>query len=51
MGNGNVMLNNEQIGQTIRLRMANQGDCIVSYPVPKHFDPSSLYEEVAARCE
>lgn len=51
MGNGNVMLNNEQIGQTIRLRMANQGDCLVNYPVPDHFDPNSLYEEVAARCE
>lgn len=50
MGNGNVMLSNAQIGQSVTLRMANQPDCQVEYPVPEHFDPSMLYEEAAAIC-
>lgn len=50
MGNGNAMLSNEQIGQPIRLRMANQAECIIDYPVPSHFDPNALYEEAEAVC-
>jgi len=51
MGGGNVMLSNEQIGLPIRLRMANQDECIVNYPVPPKFDPNMLYEEVSAICQ
>lgn len=50
MGNGNAMLTNEQIGQPIKLRLANQGECIVDYPVPEKFDSNMLYEEVDAIC-
>lgn len=50
MGNGNAMLSNEQIGQLVRLRMSNQAECIVDYPVPPHFDPDALYEEADAVC-
>lgn len=50
MGNGNAMLSNEQIGQPVRLRMANQAECLVDYPVPAHFDPNALYEEADAVC-
>nr|WP_314265297.1 fimbria/pilus outer membrane usher protein [uncultured Moellerella sp.] len=51
MGNSNVMLSNEQIGQSVRLRMANQEECLVNYPIPQHFDPNLLYEEVDAICQ
>lgn len=51
MGNGNVLLDNELIGQPIRLRMPNQTECLVNYPVPTHFDPNLLYEEVKATCQ
>lgn len=50
MGDGNVMLSNEQIGQMVKVRIANQGDCIVDYPVPSQFDPNMLYEEAEAIC-
>ncbi|MDW7803918.1 fimbria/pilus outer membrane usher protein [Providencia rettgeri] len=50
MGNGNIMLSNEQIGKPITLRIANQADCLVEYPVPEHFDPNMLYEEASAIC-
>lgn len=50
MGNGNIMLSNEQIGKTITLHVVNQADCIVDYPVPEHFDSNMLYEEVYAIC-
>lgn len=51
MGEGNAMLSNAQIGQPVRLRMANQRECVLSYPVPTHFDPNALYEEAAAICQ
>ncbi|MEQ5731227.1 fimbria/pilus outer membrane usher protein [Providencia alcalifaciens] len=50
MGEGNVMLNNEQIGRPVKLRIANQGDCLVDYPVPSEFNPNMLYEEADAIC-
>ena len=50
MGNGNIMLSNEQIGKPITLHRANQSDCLVEYPIPEHFDPNMLYEEVSAVC-
>ena len=51
MGNGNVLLNNDQIGRPIRLRMANQSECLVNYSAPERIDPSQLYEEVDANCQ
>lgn len=51
MGDGNVMLSNEQIGLPLRLRMTNNGDCTIKYPVPAHFDPDLLYEEANAVCQ
>lgn len=51
MGEGNAMLSNAQIGQPARLRMANQRECVLSYPVPTYFDPNALYEEAAAICQ
>jgi len=51
MGSGNVLLSNEQIGLPVRLRMVNQTECLVSYPVPASFDPNLLYEAVDAVCQ
>lgn len=51
MGEGNAMLSNAQIGRRVRLRMANQQECVLSYPVPIHFEPNVLYEEAAAICQ
>ncbi|HEM8293618.1 fimbria/pilus outer membrane usher protein [Providencia vermicola] len=51
MNNGSVMLSNEQIGQPIILRIPNQSDCMVDYPVPAVFDANALYEEAAAICK
>lgn len=51
MGNGNVLLSNEQIGRSIRLRMANQVECQVNYSAPINFDPNLLYDEVDALCQ
>jgi len=51
MGNGNVLLSNDQIGRSIRLRMANQMECQVNYAAPERIDSSQLYEEVDARCQ
>lgn len=51
MNNGNVMLSNDQIGQPIMLRIPNQSDCVVDYPVPMVFDANALYEEVTGICQ
>lgn len=51
MGNGNVMISNEQIGLPLRLRITNQPECAVRYSVPEQFDAEALYEEVEAYCE
>ena len=51
MGDGNVMLTNEQIGKPIKLRITNQHDCVVKYQAPKIFDENELFEEANAVCE
>lgn len=51
MGDGNAMLSNAQIGQSVRLRMANQPECELNYPIPTYFDPNALYEEAEAICQ
>lgn len=50
MGEGNLLLSNEQIGDDIILRSPNADDCIIKYTVPKEFSAESLYEEVDAIC-
>ncbi|MDD9341578.1 MAG: fimbria/pilus outer membrane usher protein [Providencia heimbachae] len=50
MGEGNLLLSNEQIGEDIILRSPNADDCIIKYTVPKDFSPESLYEEAEAIC-
>lgn len=51
MGQGNLMLTNEQIGQPIFLRSPNQNDCEVNYIEPAEFNSSTLYEVAPALCK
>lgn len=51
VGNGNVMLMNEQIGKKLVLVGADGNRCRVTYAVPTRFDANSSYEEADARCE
>jgi outer membrane usher protein len=48
VGEGNLMLVNEDIGKKIRLGGARA--CQVSYEVPEHFDADSPCEEATATC-
>ncbi|EPN2807053.1 fimbria/pilus outer membrane usher protein [Serratia marcescens] len=50
LGDGNLMLVNEDIGKTLRARRANMNDCQIHYEVPTVFDPAVLYEERDAVC-
>lgn len=50
IGDGNLMLVNEDIGKKLRVRRINMDECQVSYDVPTEFDPSMLYEERDALC-
>lgn len=50
IGEGNLMLINEDIGKSLRVRRVNSNECQVSYDVPTEFDPSVLYEERDAVC-
>jgi outer membrane usher protein FimD/PapC len=50
IGEGNLMLVNEDIGKVLRVRRVNMDECLVSYDVPTTFDPSVLYEERDAVC-
>lgn len=50
MGEGNLMLVNEDIGKTLQVRRANRNACRVSYEVPEAFNPAALYEERDAVC-
>lgn len=51
MGEGNLLLSNEQIGDDIILRSPNSDDCIIKYNVPEFFSAESLYEEADAICQ
>lgn len=50
MGDGNLLLSNEQIGDDIILRSLNSDDCIIKYNVPEVFSAESIYEEADAIC-
>lgn len=50
MGEGNLMLVNEDIGKSLQVRPANAQVCRVEYSVPKVFEPETLYEESEATC-
>lgn len=50
IGDGNLMLVNEDIGKSLRVRRINMNECQVSYDVPTEFNPSVLYEERDAIC-
>lgn len=50
MGQGNLMLSNEQIDKSLLLRIPNQSDCRLHFKVPEYFDPNALYEEADAEC-
>ncbi|BEM85474.1 hypothetical protein SME41J_47980 (plasmid) [Serratia marcescens] len=50
LGDGNLMLVNDDIGKSLRVRRANMNECEVSYDVPATFDASVLYEERDAVC-
>lgn len=50
IGEGNLMLVNDDIGKALRVRRLNMNECVVSYAVPATFDPSVLYEEGDAVC-
>ncbi|MBL5861739.1 fimbrial biogenesis outer membrane usher protein [Serratia fonticola] len=50
MGQGNLMLSNEQIDKSLFLRIPNQSDCRLRFKVPDYFDPDALYEEADAEC-
>ena len=50
VGDGNVMLTNSLIGASLRVRVANESECVVDYRVPKVFSEDALYEEADAIC-
>ncbi|XNS12089.1 fimbria/pilus outer membrane usher protein [Serratia marcescens] len=50
IGEGNLMLVNDDIGKVLRVRRLNMNECVVSYAVPAAFDPSVLYEEGDGVC-
>ncbi|WP_273855326.1 fimbria/pilus outer membrane usher protein [Serratia liquefaciens] len=50
IGDGNLMLVNEDIGKDLQLRATNMPTCRVKYTVPEYFDPEMLYEEASAIC-
>ncbi|MTB44453.1 fimbria/pilus outer membrane usher protein [Providencia sp. wls1950] len=51
MGEGNLLLSNEQIGDDIILRSPNSDDCTIKYSVPEEFSTELLYEEADAICQ
>jgi len=50
IGDGNLMLVNDDIGKALRVRRINMDECSVSYDAPTEFDSSVLYEEREAVC-
>lgn len=50
IGDGNLMLVNEDIGKALQIRPINMQACEVKYSKPEVFDPEVLYEEAAAVC-
>jgi len=50
VGQGNVMLTNEQIGTALQLKTSEGQVCEVDYQPPVQVDPSQPYEELDASC-
>jgi outer membrane usher protein FimD/PapC len=50
IGEGNLMLVNEDIGKTLQIRPINMQACKVEYSIPEAFNPKVLYEEATAVC-
>lgn len=50
IGEGNVVLTNDQIGQKVFLESAGGFRCEVRYQAPERFDPGTPYEEADAIC-
>ncbi|HCD3191331.1 TPA: fimbrial biogenesis outer membrane usher protein [Klebsiella oxytoca] len=49
-GQGNLLLVNEQIGMPLTLKIANKGECSLSYSIPDEFSSERLYEVSNASC-
>ncbi|MEW5494393.1 fimbria/pilus outer membrane usher protein [Enterobacter cloacae] len=50
VGEGNLLLINDDIGKPFRIRRANRAECWLHYDIPDSFDPGALYEESEALC-
>ncbi|MEQ4690859.1 FimD/PapC C-terminal domain-containing protein [Providencia manganoxydans] len=50
MGDGNILISNEQIGKQLILRSPNKNDCVIEYNVPEVFSSELIYEEEDAVC-
>ncbi|AHG18588.1 membrane protein [Chania multitudinisentens RB-25] len=50
IGDGNVMLINDDIGQPLRIKVTNQSECQVDYQAPTQFDANAVYETAEAIC-
>ncbi|MGQ5793274.1 fimbria/pilus outer membrane usher protein [Serratia sp. IR-2025] len=50
VGDGNLLLINDDIGKALRIRRVNREECRLRYSVPEHFDANMLYEEGDAVC-
>lgn len=51
IGDGNFMLENKAIGMSLRIKVANQSECIVDYSEPEKFGVDELYEVADAVCQ
>ncbi|MGG4693757.1 fimbria/pilus outer membrane usher protein, partial [Proteus mirabilis] len=51
MGDGNVIISNEQIGKPLKVKSDNGDICSIDYSVPEEFNPDFLYEKVDAICK
>lgn len=50
IGDGNLMLINDDIDKKLRVRRINMNECQLRYEVPAVFEPTVLYEEREAIC-
>jgi outer membrane usher protein len=50
VGEGNLILTNEDIGKPVYLETSGKPRCKVDYQAPEKFNPEIPYEEAAATC-
>jgi outer membrane usher protein len=50
VGEGNVVLNNEEIGEPVYVEASDKIRCQVQYDAPEKFDAERPYEEVRGTC-